>query len=230
MIWQSLLIDLILLVIIGFFVFTSARRGFVRVAVEAFGILAAIVLTLTICTPLSISTYDTIIEPQIIKSVNAETEESFEQTVDKVIVNLPDFLQGYLTDSEITDKIMSENEAVIQGGTVDLVKNISQNTIKPITVKIISAVYSAIILAVSFVIVKVLARFLNKCFSFSVVGKLNNALGGVCGFVKGVAIVLLICFIISFLVSVTENGIWIFNNENIEKTYIFRFLISLGDF
>ena len=74
---------------------------------------------------------------------------------------------------------------------------------------------------------KILARILNKAFSFSLAGKLNTALGGVCGFAKGVIFALLLCVIIYAVISFTQNGIWIFTIENIDKTFIFKYLISL---
>ncbi len=228
--WQAVLIDVILLLIVGVFVLISAKRGFVRVAVEVLGFVAAVILTLTVCTPLANATYDKIIEPPILKSVDDEVSDTVDQTVDSIINELPDFLQSYLNSSGIADKIISENGGLIQGGTHDLVADISQNSIKPVTVKILSTVYAVIMLTVLMIAVKILAVSLNKCFSFSLVGKLNRTLGGICGLIKGIAVLLIICFAINLLLPITEGGIWIFNTENIEKTYIFRFLISLGEF
>ena len=227
--FQSFIIDLILLIIIGLFVFLSAKRGFVRVVVEAVGFIAAVILTLTVCTPLANTTYDKIIEPRVIKAANEEINNNLDEAVDSVIDKLPDFLKNYIIESGVTDEMITENQDLISDSTEDYVKDISQNTVKPIAVSVLSSIYSAIILTLSLVLVKILARVLNKGFSFSIVGKANTALGGVCGAVKGIAVVFVICFIINLLVPITENGIWIFNSENIEKTYIFRFLISLGE-
>ena len=78
-----MLIDLILVLIIGFSVYFAARRGFVRTFVEAIGLLLAVILTLTICTPLASVTYDKIIEPPILKIVSNNVgkviDEKFEQ-------------------------------------------------------------------------------------------------------------------------------------------------------
>ena len=228
--WYSVLIDGILLIIVALFVITSARRGFVRVLVEAVGIVAAVIFTLTVCTPLSVATYDKIIEPPIISATNEQVHGTVEETVDGVIESLPDFLQGYIESSGIADQIVAENNGEISNSTTDYITEISQNTIKPVTVRILSTIYSVLIFTVAVVIVKILAGILNKTFSFSFVGKLNKTLGGLCGLIKGVAFVLVLCYVIKFLLPITDNGIWIFNAQNIEQTYIFRFLISLGEF
>ena len=228
--WHSVLIDGILLIVVALFVITSARRGFVRVLVEAVGIVAAVIFTLTVCTPLSNATYDKIIEPPIISATNEQVHDTVEETVDSVIESLPDFLQGYIESSGIADQIVAENNGEISNSTTDYITEISQNTIKPVTVRILSTIYSVLIFAVAVVIVKILAGILNKTFSFSFVGKLNKTLGGLCGLIKGVALVLVLCYVIKFLLPITDNGIWIFNAQNIEQTHIFRFLISLGEF
>ncbi len=228
--WYSVLIDGILLIIVALFVITSAKRGFVRVVVEAVGIVAAVIFTLTVCTPLSIATYDKIIEPPIVNAASEQMHDTVEETVDNIVEKLPDFLQSYIESSGIADQIVSENKGEISVTAEEYIAEISQNSIKPVTVKILSTIYSVIIFTLSFIIIKVLANLLNKTFSFSIIGKLNSTLGGLCGLVKGVAFVFLICCVIKFLLPITDNGIWIFNAQNIEQTHIFRFLISLGEF
>ena len=228
--FQAVIIDLMLLIVIGLFVFLSAKRGFVRVAVEAVGFIAAVILTLTVCTPLANTTYDKIVEPRVIKTVNNEMESILNGAGESALDKLPDFAKDYINKAGGIDKFIEENEELISDSKSDYIADMSQNTVKPIAVSVLSSIYSAVILTLALILVKVLARFLNKAFSFSIVGKANTALGGVCGAVKGIAVVVVICFIINLLVPITENGIWIFNSENIEKTYIFRFLISLGEF
>ena len=66
---MSIVLDLIVLAIILFTVFMSAKRGFVRVALEVVGFIAAVFITFTISTPLVNITYDKIIAPPIVSSV-----------------------------------------------------------------------------------------------------------------------------------------------------------------
>ena len=55
---MNFVIDLIVVAIIAVCAVVSAKRGFVKVLVEAVGFVAAIILTFTISTPLSEATYD----------------------------------------------------------------------------------------------------------------------------------------------------------------------------
>ena len=57
---MSIIIDLIVLAIIGLFIYTSAKRGFVKVLVEVAGFVLAVIITFTISSPLADATYDKI--------------------------------------------------------------------------------------------------------------------------------------------------------------------------
>ena len=146
---------------------------------------------------------------------------------------MPQKIQSLIEKSGIDyDKLLEENKYLINDDTVEntvqeLVFNILQNSLKPIAVKVISYIYAFIIFSLLLVVVKPLAKLLNKAFSFSIVGKLNTMLGGVCGLAKGIVFTLLLCLVIYSVASFTENGIWIFNVENIDNTFIFKYLISL---
>lgn len=223
----SLLIDLVLLLIIGLAVYFAARKGFIRTVIEAVGLLAAVIITLTVCTPLANATYDKIIEPPLLEAADQEVHSSLDDAINDAWNKLPDFIQNYAEAEGVVLNEILENSSPIESNANKVVAEISQNTIKPIAIKLISALYSLVILTVLLFAVKFLAVSLNKVFSFSFAGKINTFLGGVCGLVKGVAIAFLVCIVIYMVISFTENGIWILTYENIEKTIIFKTLIGL---
>ena len=223
----SLLIDLVLLLVVGLAVYFAARKGFVRTVIEAVGLLAAVIITLTVCTPLANATYDKIIEPPLLEAADQEVHSSLDDAINDAWNKLPDFIQNYAEAEGVVLNEILENSNSIESSSRKVVAEISQNTIKPIAIKLISALYSLVILTVLLIVVKFLAVSLNRVFSFSLVGKINTFLGGVCGLVKGAAIAFLLCIVIYMVISFTENGIWIFTYENIEKTIIFKNLIGL---
>lgn len=223
----SLLIDLVLLLVVGLAVYFAARKGFVRTVIEAVGLLAAVIITLTVCTPLANATYDKLIEPPLLEAADQEVYSSLDEAVSDAWDKLPDFIQNYAEAEGVVLNEILENSNSIESSSRKVVAEISQNTIKPIAIKLISALYSLVILTVLLIVVKFLAVSLNKVFSFSFAGKINTFLGGVCGLVKGAAIAFLLCMVIYMVISFTENGIWIFTYENIEKTIIFKNLIGL---
>ena len=222
------IIDLILIGIIAIIALISAKKGFVRTVVEVVGFVAAVLIAFTVSKPLADVTYVKGIEPAILNSVSESVQDSTVQTVDNIWEGLPSFI----TDNAHIFNISKETleESISQGAensAQTILTNTSQNVIKPMVVGILETVYAVILIILLSFVVKILAKLLNKAFSFSVVGKLNKTLGGVLGVVKGIAIALIICEAVLLIVSFTENGICIFNNQNIEKTILFKFLTNV---
>ena len=163
-----------------------------------------------------------------------EFKSEINGSVEEIAKALPPIVRDFIEKTGIdADEILERVDEVTQeGDTVEvtaqkLAKNISQNKIKPLVVQILSYIYSFVVFAVSLILVKILAKLLNKAFSFSIAGKLNTALGGVCGLIKGLVLALCLCLVVYTVISFTKNGIWIFSIENIDKTFIFKYLISL---
>ncbi len=228
---MSIVLDLIVIAIIILMALISAKRGFVRVAVEVVGFVAAIILSLSLSVSLADVTYQKVIEPAIVSSVESATTDSTSTAADNAWNSLPEFIK------KNADKLGISKDSVTQGITenignsaTEIVTSISQNTIKPMAVGILKMLYAVILMLVLIIVVKFLARVINRLFSFSLVGKVNKILGGAFGAVKGIIIAWLFCAVITLLVSFTKNGIWIFNAENIENTIIFKFLTDVIKF
>lgn len=226
---MSIIIDLIVAAVILITVLISARRGFVRTVAEVAGFIAAVFITFTISTPLGNITYDKIIEPPIVSSVSSAAGDSVSETVDTAWNSLPEFVKSNSEklgfSKEDIDKSIADN---IGGGTETAVKAASQNTVKPMVVKLLSLIYSVFILIVLLLLVKLLARFINRLFSFSIMGRLNRILGGVLGIPKGIIIAIAFCLIISLIVSFTKGGFLIFTENAIKDSWFFsHFSVNL---
>ncbi len=221
-------IDLILIAIIALIALISAKQGFVKAVIEVVGFVAAVVLAFSVSTPMAEYTYTNMIEPSIVNSVSESIEETTNNTTDVIWEKLPKLITDNASNFGISKDGLEET---ISQGTKDdtkaVITDISKKVVSPIVVGLLETVYAVILIVILLFIVKIIAKLLNKVFSFSVIGKLNSTLGGILGVVKGLAIVLIVCEAILLIISFTENGIWIFNNENIEKTIFFKFLTNI---
>lgn len=224
---MSMVLDLIVVLIILAVALISAKRGFVKVAIELAGFIAAVFITLTISTPLGNITYDKIIEPQIVKSMSAVTDKSVTDTSDAVWNALPSVIKNHSeklgVSKDSLDKTVSEH---IGDNTENAVRAVSQTAVKPMAVKLISLIYSVFLMIILIFIVKILAKFINRLFSFSIVGSLNRVLGGIVGIPKGIIIAALFCTVVSLIVSVTENGFLILTGEAVRGSWFFTHLTA----
>ena len=128
---MSIVLDLIVVLIILAVALISAKRGFVKVAIELAGFIAAVFITLTISTPLGNITYDKIIEPQIVKSMSAVTDKSVTATSDAVWNALPSVIKNHSeklgVSKDSLDKTVSEH---IGDNTENAVTAVSQTAVK----------------------------------------------------------------------------------------------------
>lgn len=225
---MSFVIDLIIIGVILLTALISAKQGFVKIVIEVVGFVVAVLLAFSLSGPLADLTYQNIIEPPIINSVSESTAGTATETVDKLWEGLPEILTNNADALGISkDSLIQSVESSTQSTAQGIISNASQNVIKPVITGILETVFAVILIIVLLFVVRILAKLINKVFSFSVVGKLNRTLGGIIGIVKGLVIALIACKVILLIISFTQNGIWIFNNENIEKTFIFKFLINV---
>lgn len=227
---MGIVLDLILVAIIFVFVSLSAKKGFVAVAVETAGFIAAIILAFAISTPLANLTYDKLIEAPMVKGVEEAVGNAADIGTEELKSKMPKFI---LEDGKFGISAEKFNDTISQNmgkGATEAVKTASQTVIKPVVARIISMVYSIAIFLILLFVVRFLAKLLNKLFSFSVVGKLNRTLGGIVGLFKGGVIAILFCVVISIIISFTNGGFLIFTPENIAKSYVFKFFTNIIPF
>ena len=217
-------IDLILVAVILIFALISAKRGFVKVLVETVGFIAAVVVAFTISTPLAEVTYDKIIEPPVVRAAVNAVGESAEHEAWNA---LPEFLMNNDIFGTQINSFTEKITANLSLGVETAVKTASQDIVKPVATKIFCLLYSVLLVLVLSILVKFLAKLINGMFSFSVIGSLNRTLGGILGAVKGIVFVLIACMVISLIISFTGKPFFIFTEENINNTYIFKFFTDI---
>lgn len=230
---MSFVLDIIIVLIILFFAFTSAKKGFVRTLIEVVGFILAISIALSISTPVASKIYDGAVQPIIAKSVESAVNESAEganAAVDAVWNKLPSFIaeSSFLgLSKDGLSASLSDNAATT---AEQITTTISDSFIKPAVTRLLSVLISVILVIVLLFVVKIIAKFINKLFSFSVIGKLNRTLGGLLGVLKGIAVSIVFCMIISLILSFTKNGFLIFTYESINASYLFKLLLSFSPF
>ena len=224
---MSIILDLIVVLIIITVALFSAKRGFVRAITELAGFIAAVFITLTISTPLGNITYDKIIEPQIVKAMSAVTDKSVTDTSNAVWNALPPVVKNHSEKLGVSRESLNKTVSEHMGdNTENAVNAVSQNAVKPIAVKLLSLFYSVLIMVILIFAVKVIAKFLNRLFSFSFAGTLNRVLGGIAGIPKGIIIAALFCTVVSIIVSMTKDGFLIFTNETVKGSWFFTHLTA----
>ncbi len=230
---MSYILDGIIVLIILLFVFLSAKKGFVRTLIEVAGFIAAIVIAFTISSPIANATYDKLIQPSVVKTVQNVASDGISDAtsaVDAVWVKMPSFITESKFFNLSKESITTTVQDSAASDSIQLAQNISDSFVKPVATKLISVFLSVILVIVLLFVVKFLAKFINKLFTFSVVGTINKTLGGILGIVKGTAVAIIFCLVVSLILSFTKNGFLIFTYDAINSSYIFKFLMGFSPF
>ena len=230
---MSFILDGIIILIILLFVFLSAKKGFVRTLIEVIGFVAALVVAFAFSSPIANTIYDKMIQPSVVKTVENVANDGVSNAtsaVDAVWGKMPAFITessffGFSKES-VTATVQSEAASDIS----QLAQSISDSFVEPAVTKLLSVLISVILVLVLLFVVKILAKYVNKLFTFSIVGDINKTLGGLLGLVKGAAVAVIFCLVISLILSFTKNGFLIFTYDAINSSYIFKFLMEFSPF
>ena len=230
---MSYILDGIIILIVLVTVFLSAKKGFVRTLIEVVGFIAAIFIAFTFSSPIANTVYDKMFEPMVVKTVDGVAENAADgatSAVDAVWQKMPSFIteSSFLGISK--ESVTSQVEAEVANGTEQIATSVSDSFAKPVITQLLSIIISTILVVVLIFVVKLLAKYINKLFNFSVIGSINRSLGGLLGLVKGLAISIEFCMVVTLILSFTKNGFLIFTYDAINSSYIFKLLVGFSPF
>ena len=236
---MGIVIDLIILAIVALCVIISVKRGFIRTAIELAGFILAIVLAFSFSAPLADFTYNSFVK----EPVETMISDSITDTVgdiaisvdaavfDKVWDDLPAFITKNhenfgLSKENLMDNFVGSNTAQIE----EFSANVADSVAYPVITMILKSVFSVLIFFLVSLLTKILAKPINKLFSFSFVGTINKTLGAILGIAQGAIWVSAFCAVVTLLVSLFPNGFLIFNNDTIKSATLFNFFSNLIPF
>ncbi len=212
---MNYIIDAVILLIIVLCIIRSARKGFVRSLVEAIGLIVALLLATSCANYVAQTIYDNTVRP----AVSSTIEKSFTDAGSKAFEQLPSSFKQALDAADINVEI---NETV-----GDAALRITDTVVKPIACNLINSVATILIFIILSIAVRYIASFINARFTGFIFGTANKLLGGSLGVVKGVAISVVLCYVVSFLISVMGNDLSFLTVSDISNSYFARTIFAV---
>ena len=223
---MSIIIDLVLVLIVVICAVVSARRGFVSSLIGLLGVFLAAIIAFYGSVYIANYVFDNFIG----NSVSDKIIDGYDSAADEISekVKLPQYINIYSEKAGID--IKSDLNNVLKDNGEKTAPALVKDVIKPTVLPFVRTAVSLILFLACSIIFAALARLTRGIGKIPIIGGLNSFLGAVFGAVKGVVFVFAICFAISVIVSLSENGFWLFTPETLEKTYIYKFVVNLGVF
>ncbi len=223
---MGILLDVILVAVVLVFAFISAKRGFVRTVIELAGWLLAVVLAFSVSGAVADYVYDDIVAPKITESLVQAVENSAEDALLAVTDHLPDYVVNAAAFLNVDINALIDQN--VGKGAGEVVGSVTQTVVRPIVTGLIRVIAGLILFTLLMFVVRFLARTLNRLFNIPIIGGVNRLLGGVLGAAKGLVVAVVLVFLLSTIVALTQNGFLIFTKESIDSSYLFKFIAGFN--
>ena len=228
------ILDILIVLIVAFYIYSCARRGFVRTVIEMIGYFLAIYLAFSFSGVIAESVYDNFVGPSIAENISDKLSLSPEADTDDKVDAIWDSLPEIVLNDAANSKNQLKNSIINNNSNVGTIESLAQKatdaTVKPTVLPIIQTVATILLFFILMFVVKFIARIINKVFNLPLIGSLNKFLGGIIGGFKGAIFATIFVMIIMFVISLTKEGFWIFTEENIDKSVLFKFLAGFSPF
>lgn len=230
-----IILDILVIAIILIYAFISAKRGFMRTAIELVGFVLAVYLSFAVGGAVADGIYGSVVEPAIVDTivdtVDETTTNSINGAVDAVWQGMPELITKAAGNLGVTSDAVKSDisaQAFNTESFEELAQQVADSVARPVVIPLIKTVVGFILFVILLFVVKILARIVNRAFSLPLIGGLNRTLGGILGAAKGVIIAAVVCILISTAVALTKSGFLIFTQENIEQTTVFKFFADFS--
>ena len=222
---MGIAIDIIIVLVLLFFIWSSARRGFVRTIIDIVGYILTMFVAFSISGTIANAAYDNFVKPSMSNAIEERLSQDSGKTAEQVISDAFDNMPSVITEAAENFGITKEStidkySGAIQNNTASAAEAITDYVAGPVIISIFTGVALLIILITLMCIVRVIARAANGVISkIPIVGWLNKVLGAVMGVIKGGLIVILLCVVLTIILNLMQNGA-----DIISQSYILNFV------
>lgn len=209
---MDFIVDAIIIAIIAVVIVRSSKKGFVSSLVDAFAMIIATIVSYMFTPEVSQFIYDSFIKNSVSKGFekvldDMNTNTAVADKVDAMIASLPESAVN-LADSLGIINLNSIGAGIHMSGVIDdsqLITTVLNDFAYNIMITITKIVVFFILFVVATLVLRMVSNFLENINKIPLIGKLNSTLGGVLGVAKALIIILVVCTVMYFIVSSSDN-------------------------
>lgn len=209
---MDFIVDAIIIAIIAVVIVRSSKKGFVSSLVDAFAMIIATIVSYMFTPEVSQFIYDSFIKNSVSKGFekvldDMNTNTAVADKVDAMIASLPESAIN-LADSLGIINLNSIGAGIHMSGVIDdnqLITTVLNDFAYNVMITITKIVVFFILFVVATLVLRMVSNFLENINKIPLIGKLNSTLGGVLGVAKALIIILVVCTVMYFIVSSSDN-------------------------
>lgn len=209
---MDFIVDAIIIAIIAVVIVRSSKKGFVSSLVDAFAMIIATIVSYMFTPEVSQFIYDSFIKNSVSKGFekvldDMNTNTAVADKVDAMIASLPESAVN-LADSLGIINLNSIGAGIHMSGVIDdnqLITTVLNDFAYNVMITITKIVVFFILFVVATLVLRMVSNFLENINKIPLIGKLNSTLGGVLGVAKALIIIIVVCTVMYFIISSSDN-------------------------
>ena len=209
---MDFIVDAIIIAIIAVVIVRSSKKGFVSSLVDAFAMIIATIVSYMFTPEVSQFIYDSFIKNSVSKGFEKvldgmNTNTAVADKVDAMIASLPESAVN-LADSLGIINLNSIGAGIHMSGVIDdnqLITTVLNDFAYNVMITITKIVVFFILFVVATLVLRMVSNFLENINKIPLIGKLNSTLGGVLGVAKALIIIIVVCTVMYFIISSSDN-------------------------
>ncbi len=192
------ILDIVLVLILAFFVWQGYRRGFIRAVSTLAALVLAVILASWLSGPIAEAVYDKQIGPTLQQTVISQVEEAgtgaLSEGINTALAQLPAFITNALHNAGIGDGDVLAGQVAASGENelAVAVSRVMEETVRPTVISLLKTALSLLLFVVLFVVLKLVLWLVDKIFKLPLLGAANRFFGLLAGAVNGIVVVLIL--------------------------------------
>ena len=209
---MNFIVDAIIIALIVVVIVRSSKKGFVSSLIDTFSMVIATIISYMFTPEVSQFIYDSFIKNSVSKGFekvldDMNTNAAVADKVDAMIASLPEGAVN-LADRLGIINLNAIGAGIHVPGVIDnnqLITTVLNDFAYNVMITITKVVVFFILFVLATLVLRMVSNFLENINKIPLIGKLNSTLGGVLGVAKALIIILVVCTVMYFIVSSSDN-------------------------
>ena len=220
------IVDIIILVIFGAIVISSAMKGFFKSLFELAGTLISLAISRALSEGIAPQIFDTFIrkgaETYLGNALGSVGTKDYVLQAQETLNSIPEALNGIMSLMGIDKTAIIEKIQSADLGGANLVESLMTSVVEPVATAVVQFIIFVILAVVIGFVLKIAVKLLDGIIKkLPAVKQLNRVLGAVFGVLRGIIVVAIISMLIGIVASFigNETFIEVVNNSVIVDTF-----------
>lgn len=210
---MNFIVDVIIIALAVLVIVRSSKKGFVSSLIDTFSMVLASIASYMVTPKVAQFVYDSFIKDSVSKGFEKVLDEinvnaAINEKIDAMVASLPTSAVN-LAESLGIINLNAISSGIHMSGAIDNTQLISQ-VLNDLAYNVMITITKVVVFFLLFIVItlllRVISKFLENVNKIPLIGKLNSGLGGVLGIVKAAIIVLVVCTVMYFIASSSDNA------------------------